>query len=320
MPAFTGARLDRASKLRADPDLMRSLLAAPEARAVFCRGDSVLVADGGARLWRGPVPARAAAAAEAGPTLPLLGLEDGAPLFGVDLDELPEAPDMEKLGRIVTLREAGLALPPAEGGLAAYLIALSGWHRHHRFCANCGTPTAVVEGGLSRRCPRCGRAHFPRTDPVVIMLVEHDGRLLLGRRPVWPAERYSLLAGFVAPGETPEDAVVREVWEESGILAEHPQYVAAQPWPFPASLMLGFSAVSGGGDPRPADGELEDVRWFGRAQVAAACRREADWSDEAPAPGQLLLPPAVSVARSLIEWWLTDSTVDGRELTPDRPG
>jgi NAD+ diphosphatase len=175
-------------------------------------------------------------------------------------------------------------------------VALLGWHRRHRFCANCGAPTQVAEAGLARRCRRCGASHFPRTDPVVIMLVEHEGRLLLGRRAGWPEGRYSVLAGFVAPGETPEEAVVREVAEESGIVVTEPRYVAAQPWPFPASLMLGFEARARPGSPAARDGELEDVAWFTREEVAAAAQWGAD--------GRLQLPPPVSIARFLIDGWL----------------
>jgi NAD+ diphosphatase len=140
----------------------------------------------------------------------------------------------------------------------------------------------------------CGATHFPRTDPVVIMLVQNGGRLLLGRRPAWPANRYSVLAGFVSPGETPEEAVVREVREESGIEAHSARYVTSQPWPFPSSLMLGFEAQADGGEPRATDDELEDVSWFTLDQVREA-QREA---------GTLRLPPAVSIARTLIDLWV----------------
>ncbi len=249
----------------------------------------------------------------------LLGLEPGRALFGVELRWLDDR-EREKLVRrsqLMPLREAALALDAEEGGLAAYLVALANWHRDHSHCPNCGAATDVTDGGLARHCPRCGRSHFPRTDPVVIMLVEHEGRLLLGRRPVWPPGRYSLLAGFVAPGETPEEAVAREVLEESGIQVLDSRYIASQPWPFPASLMLGYCAESRGGVPRCVDGELDDVRWFTHEEVAAAASSDADWAASAdwssPArgpQGQLLLPPPVSIARSLIEWWLVEPTAD----------
>jgi NAD+ diphosphatase len=217
-------------------------------------------------------------------------------LFAIDLEGLcaPNGAAALPRGEAVSLREAGARLEQAEGGLAAYVTALLNWHRRHRFCANCGSPTAVDQAGLSRRCPDCGASHFPRVDPVVIMAVEHDDNLLLGRRSGWPAGRFSVLAGFVEPGETPEEAVIREVREESGIDAAEPRYVSSQPWPFPASLMLGFVARAAGGEPAARDGELEEVGWFTRAQVEAA-RSGA---------GSLLLPPPISIARMLIERWL----------------
>ncbi|HEY5317629.1 MAG TPA: NAD(+) diphosphatase, partial [Solirubrobacteraceae bacterium] len=164
-----------------------------------------------------------------------------------------------------------------------------------RFCANCGTPADIAEAGYSRRCPSCGAVHFPRIDPVVIMVVAHGDRLLLGRHANWPPRRYSVLAGYVAPGETLEEAVVREVREESGVEALDPRYVASQPWPFPSSLMLGFEAHAQGGEPTARDGELEDVRWFTLGQARAASREQS---------AELELPGRVSIARALIEHWL----------------
>jgi NAD+ diphosphatase len=149
----------------------------------------------------------------------LLGLDDGAALFAVDLDGLDHRARSAFIaeGRLVTLRDAGSILPRSEGGLAAYLAALVNWHRKHGYCSNCGAKTLIAEAGYSCRCPVCGTVHFPRTDPVVIMLVESAGRLLLGRRAEFPAGWYSILAGFVSPGESLEEAVVREVREESTI-------------------------------------------------------------------------------------------------------
>ena len=197
-------------------------------------------------------------------------------------------------GRLVTLREAGTLLPQAEGGLAAYLVALLNWHRRHRFCSACGARTRVAEAGLSRRCASCGTSHFPRTDPVVIMLVEHDGHVLLGRRLGWEEGRFSILAGYVSPGETPEEAVLREVHEESGIAAHSPRYMASQPWPFPSSLMFGFEAGADGGQPVPQPGEMVEVRWFDAAEIAGAQR----------GTGELKLPGEVSIARILIDAWI----------------
>jgi NAD+ diphosphatase len=290
--------LDRASTLRGDPEWVVDRLQDPTTRVVVASSEGVLLSDAS-----DPVLTRAAIQPEtmgyverAGPIL--LGLvEDGAAVFAVDLDGL-DAAVRERLSegrRIVSLRDAGVVLSHSEGGLAAYLMALLNWHRTHQFCANCGTRSIVIEAGYSRRCPNCGVVHFPRTDPVVIMLVENQGRLLLGRRAGWPHPRYSVLAGFVSPGESLEEAVAREVREESGIDAYDPSFVTSQPWPFPASLMLGFDARSDGGEPKVSDGELEDVRWFTLEAVRAAAAETGD---------ELRLPPPVSIARFLIERWL----------------
>jgi NAD+ diphosphatase len=289
VPAFTGMALDRASSERKDPDWVRRQLTHPASRAVVAGRDGVLIRDGDTALLR----TRVESAAE--PIL--LGLEDGAGRFAIDLDGLPAAERDAVIegAEVVGLRDAGALLPQAEAGLAAYAMALLNWHRRHRFCANCGAGTDVAEAGYSRHCPRCDATHFPRTDPVVIMTVEHDGRLLLGRRTGWPAGRLSVLAGFVSPGESAEEAVIREVQEESGIVARDPVFVASQPWPFPASLMLGFHAESDGGEPRAIDGELDEVHWLDLDAVRAATR---------PASVGFQLPPSVSVARFLIDRWI----------------
>jgi NAD+ diphosphatase len=292
---FAGAELDRASTLREDSDWVAARLADATSRALAAGAEGVLLADTfPPRLLRGPL------AAGSGPEPQeaiLLGLEHGTALFARDLDALdtPTRARVTHGGRVASLREAGALLSRSEGGLAAYLAALLHWHRAHRFCADCGAPTVVEHAGASRRCTRYGTQHFPRTDPAVIVAVENAGRLLLGRRPGWPRRQYSVLAGFVAPGESLEEAVAREVHEESGILICRPVFVASQPWPFPASLMLGFEAESDGGEPVTRDQELEDVRWFERETVGRALRGCAE---------TLVVPPGISIARFLIErWW-----------------
>jgi NAD+ diphosphatase len=217
----------------------------------------------------------------------LLGIEDGAALFAFAVDDPPA-------GRVAGLREAAALLAPGEAGLAAYASALLNWHRAHPHCARCGAPTDVAEAGFLRVCPACGAQHHPRTDPVVIMLVTDGDRALLGRQPIWPPGRYSALAGFVEPGESLEEAVSREVMEEAGVAVRSPRYFASQPWPFPSSLMLGFFADHAGGEPRARDGELEDARWFTRAELAAA----------AAGHGDVLLPPPLAIARQLVDRWL----------------
>ena len=286
--------LDRATTGRTDPAWLAQRLGDPGSQAVFGSLDGVLVREG-VLVRRGLGELAAAGVAHTDPIL--LGLEGGRALFAVDLDALPRASGaaLTRDGSVTSLREAGTTLSAPEGGLAAYLTALLNWHRTHRFCPNCGTATAIAEAGYTRRCPSCGAVHFPRTDPVVIMVVANGDRLLLGRHAGWPARRYSLLAGYVAAGETLEDAVAREVREESGVEVSGPRYVASQPWPFPSSLMLGFEASAEGGEPSARDGELEDVRWFPLAQARAAVREEG---------GGLALPGRVSIARQLIERWV----------------
>ncbi len=225
--------------------------------------------------------------AEAGDEEPLLlGVGERGPVFAAE-------GDASRLS-LLSLREAAASLPQADGGLAAYAAALLNWHRRHRFCANCGAPTEIREAGHVRGCPSCGAEHHPRTDPVVIMLVLRGDEVLLGRQASWPPGRYSALAGFVEPGESLEEAVAREVLEESGVLVGPPRYVSSQPWPFPASLMLGFVAPWAGGEPHIGDQELEDVRWFAREEVEAALAGR----------GPLRLPPPLAIARRLVDGWL----------------
>ena len=294
LPPFTGMALDRASTERKDAEWIRARLGDPGSRMIAAGHEGVLVRDGD----RSP-PALARHAVQAGregePIL--LGLDGDTALFAVDLDGLAPGDRSHAIdgNRVMGLREAGALLAPAEAGLAAYVMALLNWHRRHGFCANCGHATDVAEAGYSRHCPRCGANHFPRTDPVVIMTVEHGDRLLLGRRTGWPAGRLSVLAGFVSPGESAEEAVIREVQEESGIISRDPVFVASQPWPFPASLMLGFHAESDGGEPRASDGELEEVHWLSREAIEEASRGGD--------PG-FQLPPPVSIARFLIDRWV----------------
>ena len=219
-----------------------------------------------------------------------LGLAGQVPLFASDVTGSEPGE-----GLPAGLRDAAAELPAEEAALAAYAAALLGWHRRHGFCANCGAATNIVDAGHERRCPVCEAHHFPRTDPVVIVRASDEaGRLLLGRSRHWPPGRYSLLAGFVEPGETLEDAVRREVLEESAIELAEVRYLASQPWPFPSSLMLGFEARAERGEPRAADDELEDVRWFERAEVEAA----------AAGRGEFALAPPYAIARRLIDAWL----------------
>jgi NAD+ diphosphatase len=277
---FSGAALDRAPALRRRPGWLEATRADPRAR-------SVLMSDRGVLLESGRLQLEAPSAEAL-----FLGLMDGTPLFADHVGaEEPER------GRAAGLREAATELPAEEAALAAYAGSLLAWHRRHGFCANCGAPTEPHDGGHERFCPACEVHHFPRTDPVVIVRVTDgaDG-LLLGRQARWPEGRFSLLAGYVEPGETLEEAVRREVHEESGVALGSVAYIASQPWPFPSSLMLGFSALAERGHPAPGDDELAEVRWFEREDVERAAR-----GDEA-----LKLAPPYSIARRLIDAWLAE--------------
>jgi NAD+ diphosphatase len=318
--AFTGAALDRAGDERRRDDVwVAEQRAHPGARAVLA-GNAGVVMDGD-RLVQVPL-----AELPSGEAF-LLGIDADGPLFAVDIDApieekpapliasgLPrgwgaERPQVTGGPRPVPLREAVTVLPQGEGGLLAYVASLLNWHRRHPFCAACGAVSEPGEGGLVRICPRCGTSHHPRTDPVVIMLVTDRDRLLLGRAPNWPPRRYSALAGFVEPGETLEEAVIREVAEESGVRVGPPRYVSSQPWPFPSSLMVGFIAPWVAGEPTPGEQDIQDVRWFSREEVAAAAADDIDGWGGQPDPADpdatsLLLPPRLAIARRLIEHWL----------------
>ena len=221
-----------------------------------------------------------------------LGVDPDGTSYWAGVGELPR-----RLGaRPVTIRDVGATLSDRDAGLYVTATALANWHATHVRCPRCCEPTEPVNAGWVRRCTADGSEHFPRTDPAVIVLV-HDGgdRCLLGRQPSWPPGRYSTLAGFVEPGESLEQTVVREIREESGVTVDDVVYRGSQPWPFPASLMLGFEARFVSGEAHVTDDELEDVRWFSRAQITAA---------EAGTEPELLLPPRMAIARRLVEHWL----------------
>jgi NAD+ diphosphatase len=275
---FAGGTLDRAALRRADGEWVAAAAADPRALAVVAGRAGVLL--------DGDAPALVPLAGRDGV---LLGVRhDGVPLWAVEAAEDAALSD---------LRAAVPALSDADAGLVAYAQSLLHWHRTHRFCGTCGRATEAGEAGFVRRCADGHQAH-PRTDPVVIMLVVDGDRALLGRQPAWPPGRYSALAGFVEPGESLEAAVAREVAEEAGVRVGGVRYRASQPWPFPASLMIGFEADYAGGDARAGDEELEDVRWFDRDELQVAAEADADaW---------LLLPPRIAIARRLVDRWLAD--------------
>jgi NAD+ diphosphatase len=307
--SFAGSALDRAAGRRGDPAALAALLAAGTVLALW-RGRPLL--RGGAGLcWLPPShPALAAA-----PPPVFLGLDAGTARFAQDLsawmpadggtegpagpaDDRPlPHPELPADAAFVELRRVMTALPPREGELAATAKAVVEWHRTHGFCAVCGTGSRPVEGGWQRQCPACGARHFPRTDPVVIMLVTHGERALLGRSPGWPEGMYSCLAGFVEPGETIEAAVRREVAEEAGIGIGAVRYLASQPWPFPSSLMIGCLAEALGDSLTIDPAEIEDARWVARDEMVAVI------AGTHPA---IRPPRRGAIARALVAGWLAD--------------
>jgi NADH pyrophosphatase NudC (nudix superfamily) len=280
-PALSRATVDRDAAAREDDAALAA--AWPSAQVLVVDDGRALVSDDGPALVLVP-----SADAPAGDRL-YLGRDGDSAYFAV-AGPLPRRLGARPLG----LRDVGALLGDRDAGLLVHAVGLANWHATHTHCPRCGAPTEAARGGAVRRCTADGSEHFPRTDPAVIMLVTDGGdRCVLGRQAVWPPGRFSTLAGFVEPGESAEQAVVREVQEETGLAVRDVVYRSSQPWPFPASLMLGFRAVcDGDGQPVPHDGELEDARWFTK--------------DELRAGGALLLPPPVSIAWRLINDWLQD--------------
>lgn len=229
-------------------------------------------------------------------------IETREPFFAWDTHWVEELSDEEKAAGFSTVREIGSLLAERELELGLHALALSNWHRAHPRCPKCGGATRVDLGGAARFCDADQSQHHPRTDSAVIVLVkDRQDRILLGHQPIWPEGRFSTFAGFLEPGETFEQCVAREVLEESSIRVSELKYLGSQPWPFPASIMIAFEAVTDNPDDARGDGEeITDVRWFSRAELKAAA-----------ADGSLLLPPSISVARKMIERWLGESAQGG---------
>ena len=285
-PGFTGSLLDRADRLRHDPDALAAALDWRTRLLVLGPGYQPEI-DGEGRLgWT------TLAAAPTDAELVLLGLQGGRAHVAAITNE-PGGAAFRNPRLLAALAD----MAPGEAATWAAARSVLDWHARHRFCANCGTGTTVFRAGWGRQCPACAAEHFPRTDPVVIMIAEHDGRALLGRQAAWPAGRYSALAGFLEPGESIEEAVAREIMEEAGVRVTDVRYVASQPWPFPSQLMIACVATADDDALTLDQTELEDAIWVGRDAVRAIL---------AGGEGPFVAPPPHAIAHTLLTRWAAD--------------
>ncbi len=292
---FSDTDLDRVSERRANTDWVSRLQQSPNSR--------FLVVDSAGRLLagaqgRGPCWLDAATRTRLMPDVraSLLGLAGSTAYFLIRAEPQHDAVLTQLAGtQRVSLRNAGDHFNAFDAGLCAYACGLAYWQSGARYCSACAAPLAILDAGHRAQCtnPACGRMQFPRTDPAIIVIVEHEGACLLGRQASWDPGRFSTLAGFVEPGEALEDAVRREVAEESGVEVIDCDYYASQPWPFPASLMLGFTATAAGRDVELRDGELAEACWFTPEDIV---RGVGD--------GSLKLSAPVSVSWHLLDHWM----------------
>lgn len=295
---YAGSPLDRLEHRRRDAQWVRARLDGGPARVVpVWRGRNLVLFEQGAPRWV-TIDATETWWRDIAGEPVLLGMADERVYFAADFSPLDDPANHDRLaalGEFVDLRSVGPLLARDEGSVMAHARGLVWWHARHRFCGVCGHPTVNADSGSVRRCadPDCATSHFPRTDPAVIMLVHDGDRCLLGRHPRFPPGMYSTLAGFVEPGECLEEAVAREVHEETRVRVGDVTYHSSQPWPFPASIMLGFHARALSTEIRIDQDELEDARWFTRDWILAAGDSDA-----------FRLPRADSIARRLIEDWL----------------
>ncbi len=278
--------LDRAALERRDPMLLPTVLADPATRVAPLRRDTMPVGADGRLALRVPEPQDDGRLAFFLGRDPGPGPSERAAYVGVVEPEDPEA-------QWSTLRQAGAHLADRDAGIFTTTLALANWHQVHGHCARCGVGTEPAQAGWVRRCPACGGEHFPRTDPAVIVsVVDARSRLLLGRGSAWPPNQYSVLAGFVEPGESFEAAAVREVQEESGVSITDVRYLGSQPWPFPSSVMVGVTARALTTELLTDPDELAEVRWVTRSEFAGYLRDRA-----------IRVPGGISIARRLIEHW-----------------
>jgi NAD+ diphosphatase len=300
-PAFVANTIDRAAHLRFHDDKLMAFEGHPATRVYVVHRDSLLVKREGDTM-QALLTLDEALRAGANPGTIFLGLRDGAALFGMGLSQSAAEALAGRDGITLTeLRGIAMqgAIPPDQLAGIAMAKSMVSWHQRHGFCANCGTKTAMREGGWKRECPNCKTEHFPRTDPVVITLVSSGDKCLLGRQPRFPPGMYSCLAGFVEAAETIEDAVRREIFEESGIRCAEVSYYMTQPWPYPSSLMIGCTARALNEDIVVDRTELEDARWFSRDEARLMLQRQH--------PDGLAGPHPFAIAHHLVGQWLRNA-------------
>jgi len=297
-PGFINNILDRAAHLRTKDEKLMAMKSDPRSRAYLVHRDSLVVKKEG-EATRALLTLDEALKCGANPGTIFLGLRDGTPVFGMGISA-GAAEDLMTRNDVAVADLRGMATQGmvAPGELSAIAMAKSmvNWHQRHSYCANCGQRTAMKEGGWKRECPGCKAEHFPRTDPVVIMLVTHGDKCLLGRAPRFLPGMYSCLAGFVEAAETIEDAVRREVFEESGIRCTDVSYYMTQPWPYPSSLMIGCAARALNEDIVVDRTELEDARWFDRDEARLMIARQH--------PDGLAGPHPFAIAHHLLGRWV----------------
>ncbi|MBW8815148.1 MAG: NAD(+) diphosphatase [Caulobacterales bacterium] len=295
---FAGNPLDRASDRRSNAEWLAAQLAAPDSLGLALWNGRPFIEktkDGGVQIAY--LPAKLAQELAGGAErLLFMGLWKETAVFAVDLEGEadPGQGPLQGLGEFKELRQIALQLPDTDAAILATAKSMFEWRRRHRHCAVCGQPSEPKDGGWKRQCPSCEAEHFPRTDPVVIMLAYHGERCMLGRQEAWPAGMFSALAGFLEPGESIEEACARELAEEAGLRTRQVRYHSTQPWPYPSSLMIGLIAEVEDDEGTPDQTELSEVRWFTRAEARKLIAGEIEGT---------FCPPKLAIAHQLLKAW-----------------
>ncbi|WP_312164865.1 NAD(+) diphosphatase [Phenylobacterium sp.] len=295
---FAGNPLNRASERRGDASWLAEKLLAPDSLAIALWNGRPFVEnapDGGVQIAY--LPSRMAEDLSGGPErLLFMGLWQETAVFAIDLEGGHDPADgpLAGLGRFEDLRAMALRLPATDAAIMATAKSMFEWRRRHRHCSSCGEQTDVVDGGWKRACPACKAEHFPRTDPVVIMLAVHGERCMLGRQEAWPKGMFSALAGFLEPGESIEEACARELEEEAGLKTLSVEYHSTQPWPYPSSLMIGLIAQVASDEATPDQTELSEVRWFTKAEARDVLAGKVEGT---------FAPGAMAIAHQLLKTW-----------------